>query len=56
MAIKMYTTTVVHNHKHTAYVDEFGNGETSIDMNHKHKVTKWRVLTSKNHIHKLIRR
>lgn len=45
-----YTSTD-NDHKHKAYVDESGNGETSENKKHSHKISKRKVQKVNNHIH-----
>lgn len=42
-------------HTHTFEVDNKGNGETSVDNGHSHKIIKWKVQPAgkNNHIHKI---
>jgi len=53
---KTFNTTIYKNHKHYAFVNIFGDGETCNTDNHVHRIVNWRILPSKNHIHQLIRR
>ena len=56
MATRIYKATVYGNHNHLAYLDIFGNGVTSNNFNHVHKIVRYQVQVAKNHIHQIIRK
>jgi len=44
-------------HMHTAYPDADGNGTTSIEVDHFHRIKDWRLLPSESdsHEHQIVR-
>jgi len=47
------STTLDHGHTHTYQVDKDGNGVTSVDDDHDHKIANWKVQEAGDHTHKL---